>query len=68
MLALADMEFNGLELDSEQWKTLESVNTKKADALALNLDQNVIETSQLQKFVAAYVQTDMFTPVEEYLL
>ena len=65
VLALADMEFNGLELDSEQWKTLESVNNKKADALALNLDQNVIETSQLQKFVAAYVQTDMFTPVEE---
>ena len=65
VLALADMEFNGLELDNEQWKTLESVNTKKADALALNLDQNVIETSQLQKFVAAYVQTDMFTPVEE---
>ena len=64
VLALADMEFNGLELDNEQWKTLESVNTKKADALALNLDQNVIETSQLKKFVAAYVQTDMFTPVE----
>ena len=65
VLAFADMEYNGLNLDSEQWKTLENTNTKKADALAINLDQGVIEDDKLNKFVYKYVQGDMFTPVEE---
>ena len=65
VLAFADMEFNGLELDSEQWKTLESVNTNKADTLAINLDQTLTENTNLSSFVSKYLQTDMFTPIEE---
>ena len=65
VLAFADMEFNGLELDSEKWKTLENINTKKAEGLAINLDQEVIEHNKLNKFIFKYIQSNMFTPVED---
>ena len=65
VLAFADIEYNGLSLDSEQWKTLEDANTKKAEGLAINLDQEVIEHSKLNKFVSKYIQADMFTDIED---
>ena len=64
VLSFADIEYNGLDLDTEQWKTLENVNTNKADALHLNLDLEVIENSQLDRFVKKYVQSDLFTPLK----
>ena len=63
--SFADMEYNGLDLDVDSWKKLESLNTNKADALLLNLDLMVKEDHRLQKFVAKYIQGDMFTPIEE---
>ena len=63
--AFADIEYNGLDLDIEQWKTLETVNTKRADGLAINLDQEVIEHVKLNKFVSKYIQGDMFTDIED---
>ena len=63
--AFADIEYNGLDLDSEQWKTLENINANKANALGINLDQELIEHSKLSKFVSKYIQSDMFTPIEE---
>tara|TARA_R100001082_G_scaffold111119_1_gene93484 strand:+ start:2811 stop:4697 length:1887 start_codon:yes stop_codon:yes gene_type:complete len=65
VLALADIEYNGLDLDVEQWKQLESRSTLAADALSLNLDQMVLENGKLNKFVKKYIQGDMFTPVSE---
>ena len=65
VLALADIEYNGLDLDTEAWKEIESINDKKAKMLAINLDQMIIEDHRLQKFVATYIQADMFTPVED---
>jgi len=65
VLAFADMEFNGLDLDIESWKELESINTNKADVLAENLDQELIEHSKLSGFVRKYVQSDMFIPVNK---
>ena len=65
VLAFADIEYNGLDLDTEQWKTLEDINTTKADALHLNLDLEVIEDSKLNKFVKSYIQSDMFTPIKD---
>ena len=41
VLAFADIEYNGLDLDTEQWKTLEDINTNKATTLHLNLDLEV---------------------------
>ena len=63
--SFADMEYNGLDLDIESWKELETLNTTKADVLLLNLDLMVKEDYRLEKFVAKYIQADMFTPVEE---
>ena len=63
--AFADMEYNGLDLDIEEWKKLESINTDKADSLLVGLDLMIKQDKRLQKFVAKYIQADMFTPVEE---
>ncbi len=65
VLALADIEYNGLDLDVEKWKSLESINTDKANHLESELDLMIKQDMRLQKFVADYIQTDMFTPVEE---
>ena len=64
-LALADIEYNGLDLDVDKWKALESESTVKADTLARNLDEMVSENTKLFKFVKEYVQSDLFTPVDK---
>ena len=63
--AFADIEYNGLDLDTEAWSKLESLNTSKADNLERQLDDMVKKDYRLEKFVAKYIQADMFTPVEE---
>ena len=63
--SFADMEYNGLDLDTEAWKNLESLNNDKAKTLATELDNMVRLDGRLKKFVAKYIQADMFTPVEE---
>ena len=63
--AFADMEYNGLDLDIEEWKKLEDLNTDRADSLLINLDLMIRQDKRLQKFVAKYIQADMFTPAEE---
>jgi DNA polymerase-1 len=63
--AFADIEYNGLDLDTEKWKTIEDMNTIKADTLVEELDKQLTEHVKLNKFVNKYIQTDMFTPVEE---
>jgi DNA polymerase I-like protein with 3'-5' exonuclease and polymerase domains len=65
VLSFADMEYNGLDLDVERWKELEDLNTDKADSLLTGLDLMIKQDKRLQKFVAKYIQADMFTPVEE---
>ena len=65
VLALADIEYNGLDLDTESWKKIEKLNTDKAEQLESELDLMVKEDIRLQKFVAKYIQADMFTPITE---
>jgi DNA polymerase-1 len=65
VLALADIEYNGLDLDKEQWNSIESQSMKNAEMLMINLDQMVIENPSLNKFICEYIQTDMFTSVDE---
>jgi len=43
VLAFADIEYNGLDLDVDQWKSLETANTLKADVLLANLDQILLK-------------------------
>ena len=65
VLAFADIEYNGLDLDKEQWNSIESQSMKNAEMLMINLDQMIIENNSLNKFTYKYIQTDMFTSVDE---
>ena len=65
VLAFADIEYNGLDLDVDRWKSLEDMSTAKADGLAYDLDKMIIENPKLSKFVKKYVQADMFKPINE---
>ena len=63
--AFADIEYNGLDLDSEKWKEIEAVNMDKANKLESDLDDMVKNDHRVKHFVSKYIQTDMFTPTEE---
>ena len=63
-LAFGDIEYNGLLLDTVQWKSLEAESTLRADGLAINLDQMVLEDTKLNTFVKSYIQSDMFKPLD----
>ena len=65
VLAFADIEYNGLNLDTEKWKKIETVNKDKADKLESDLDEMLRNDHRVRHFVSKYIQTDMFTPVEE---
>jgi DNA polymerase I-like protein with 3'-5' exonuclease and polymerase domains len=63
--AFADIEYNGLDLDSEKWKEIEAVNMQKANTLEQNLDEMVRVDARVNHFVSKYIQTDMFTATED---
>ena len=63
--AFADIEYNGLDLDVESWKQIESVNMDKATTLEIELDKMVRDDVRVNHFVMSYIQTDMFTPNED---
>lgn len=63
--SFADIEYNGLELDVEQWSKLEAINTDNANKLEQDLDTMIRNDHRVRHFVSKYVQTDMFTPIEE---
>ena len=65
VLALADIEYNGLNLDVENWNKLEESSVRQAEMLLTNLDQMIIENSKLSKFIYEYIQADIFTPVKD---
>ena len=65
VLAFADMEYNGLDLDVLEWNKLEQGNKEGALALSDELDLMITKDARLQKFVKKYVQSDMFTPIED---
>jgi DNA polymerase I len=65
VLAFADIEYNGLDLDKEAWKEIEEVNDRKAKMLSINLDEELTEDHRLNDFVSTYIQADMFTPIED---
>ena len=63
--SFADIEYNGLDLDVLKWKELKSLNTDNADKLEKELDVMIKNDKRLTKFIARYIQADMFTPIEE---
>jgi len=65
VLALADIEYNGLDVDESKWLGLEEINSRKAIELAKELDELILTDITLSKFVNKYVQADLFIPTDE---
>lgn len=65
VLAFADVEYNGLNIDKDKWKLVYIENKKRADKLNEKLDLMVTEDIRLQKFVLNYIQGDLFTSTSE---
>ena len=65
VLAFADIEYNGLSIDTEKWRKLEDKSRVKAKALEICLDNILIEEPHYKEFLYKYVQADMFTPIDE---
>ena len=67
VLAFADIEFNGLNLDQEQWLKLSKTSIDEATSLQDVLNQYVVEDHRMQKFIPEYVQGDLFDTVDKQI-
>ena len=65
VLAFADIEFNGLDLDKDKWIKLSKKSYYDAELLEDILNQYVVEDHRMQKFIPMYVQGDLFDTVEK---
>ncbi len=65
VLALAEIEYNGLDIDVEKWKGLSGTYCSRGEEVAGVLDEIVVNHPQLQKFVLKYIQGDLFTDKNE---
>ena len=63
-LAFADIEFNGLNFDSEKWLAIADNSEVEVIGMEKQLD-DMIYALDLNKFVKTSFQTDMFIPAEE---
>lgn len=60
VLALADIEYNGLYLDKTEWLNLAQVSEIKEQEFIEELDRQLLEDERLKGFKKRYVQTAMF--------
>ena len=65
VLAFADIEYNGLDIDKDAWEVIAKHSEREAVDIAKNLDQMIIINRQFDEFVADYIQADLFIPIEE---
>lgn len=63
-LAFADIEFNGLNFDSEKWLAIADNSEVEVIGMEKQLD-DMIYALDLNKFVKTSFQTDMFIPAEK---
>lgn len=64
---LSEIEYEGIQLNKEQWLDLALENKSKSQGLAHNLDEIVFKHPKLVKYTKG-VQFDMFLPQEEQRL
>ena len=64
VLAFADIEYNGLEIDKDKWKLVYNQNTIKAKTLKIELDTMIKEDKRLEAFIVKDIQTDLFIATE----
>lgn len=60
MLGFAEIEYNGIKLDVQEWSDLASEASSSSKDLEKKLDQLVLEDSRLQSFKLPGIQLDMF--------
>ena len=61
VLAFADIEYNGLDLDKDKWLELNTKNKIKATELHNKLDQHILTDERLKDFKLKYIQANLFT-------
>jgi len=65
VLAFADIEYNGIDIDKDKWEVIAKASEQEALAMRDDLDNLVLFTDKLSDFVLDYLQGDLFTPTEE---
>lgn len=61
-LSIADMEYNGIGLDTDLWTKLAKNNGVEHDKLVLELDNLIVNTLGLKEYAPKAGQMDMFNP------
>ena len=64
-LALADIEFNGVGLDSDGWLKLAKASAAKASLLGLQLDKYILNTPKLLEFKLDCIQSNLFASIAD---
>mgnify|MGYP003665285007 FL=1 len=65
VLAFADIEYNGIDIDREQWEIIARASEQEALNMRDSLDQLVLDSANLSEFIPSHVQGDLFRPQEE---
>ena len=65
VLAFADIEYNGLNIDKDKWEIIAKASEQEALNMRDELDNLVLIVPELSDFVLSHIQGDLFTPQEE---
>ena len=65
VLAFADIEYNGLDIDKDAWEVIASESHIEALEIARRLDAFILTGKRFYRFVLTHTQGDLFTPVDE---
>ena len=65
VLAFADIEYNGIDIDKDAWEVIARTSEQEALDMRDELDNLVLIVPELSCFVLSHVQGDLFTPQEE---
>ena len=60
MLGFAEIEYNGIKLDVQEWKDLASEASSSSSDLVKELDNHILTDDRLQSFRLPGIQLDMF--------
>ena len=64
VLAFADIEFNGLDINKEAWLKLADNALVKAEECEVELDEHILNDNQLTKFIPKHIQGDLFADID----
>ena len=65
VLAFADIEYNGIDIDRDKWEVIARASEQEALDMRDNLDQLVLDSPSLSEFVPSHIQGNLFMDKEE---